>query len=129
MKILAYIISLALVYTIGGLIASWVSIIPASINARLLMRRFTFLDSYGTGTIECILLIFLSVWSFSWFNFELPLLYVILLTLLFASNNIYRIKTRSNLNSEFGYFVSQLIGFPGAYFILIKANAVSYSFI
>lgn len=68
-------------------------------------------------------------YSFSWFGFQITLLYMIVLTVGFLQNNIYRIKTRPNYDLELGYWGSQLFRFIGIYLSFLKADLITYSFL
>jgi len=129
MIILAYFLAFVLTFTVGALVAGIITFIPTMIHAYLYKKANSFWESFTYGGIECLVLVLLSVWVFSWFNFQLPLLFVIIITLAYLSNNYSRTQTRPNYNSELGYLVGELIGFPSVYFGLIQNDIITYTFI
>lgn len=129
MIILAYVLAFGLTFTIGVLLSGVIAFIPSLIHAYIYKEKNGFWTSFFCGGLECFVLLMLSIWIFSWFNFQLPLLYVIIITIANLSNNYYRIKNRSNYNSELGYLVGELIGFPAIYANLLQSDFIAYSFI
>ena len=129
MIILAYFLAFALTFTVGAVVAGIITFIPTMIHAYLYKKANNFWELFISGGIECFVLVLLSMWVFSWFNFQLPLLYVIIITLAFLTNNYHRLQTRSNFNSELGYLVGELVGFPAIYFNLVQNDFITYSFI
>ncbi len=129
MKILAYLVAFALTVTIGVLISSIVTFLPTMFHAYLYKKVNGFWESFISGGLECLVLISLSMWAFSWFGFQITLLYVLILTVGILQNNIYRIKTRPNYDSELGYLVSQLFGFIIIYLSFLKADLITFNFL
>lgn len=129
MIVFAYLSAFVLTFTIGVLVAGIINLIPMWLYAFLYKKQFGFWESFISGGIECLVLIFLSIWIFGWFNFQLPLLFIIIITLAFLSNNYYRIKTRPNYYSELGCLFGQLIGFPVIYYYFIREGMIQFQFI
>jgi len=129
MKIVAYLLSFVLTFSVGALIAGLITFIPTILHAYIYKKANGFWESFISGGVECFILTVLSMWVFSWFNFHLPLLYVIIITIAFLSNNYYRLQTRSNYNSELGYLVSQSIGFFCVYASLIQNEVIPFNFL
>lgn len=129
MIILAYVLAFVLTFTVGAVVAGIITFIPTMIHAYLYKKANSFWESFISGGIECFVLVLLCMWVFSWFNFQLPLLYVIIITLAFLSNNYHRLQTRSNFKSELGYLVGELVGFPVIYFSVVQCEIVGYTYI
>ena len=129
MIILAYFLAFVLTFTVGAVVAGIITFIPTMIHAYLYKKANGFWESFISGGIECFVLVLLSIWVFSWFNFQLPLLFVIIITLAFLTNNFHRLQTRSNFNSELGYLVGQLVGFPAIYFSIVQNDLIGYTFV
>lgn len=129
MIILAYFLAFVLTFTVGVVVAGIIAFIPKMIHAYHYKKVNSFWNTFISGGIESFILILLSMWVFSWFNFQLPLLYVIIITLANLSNNYHRLQTRSNYNSELGYLVGELIAYPTIYFSLVQIEFIAYTFI
>ncbi len=129
MKIVAYLLAFVLTFSVGALIAGLITFIPTMIHAYIYKKVNGFWESFMSGGLECFVLILLSMWIFSWFNFHLPLLYVIIISIAFLSNNYHRLQTRSNYNSELGYLVAQSFGFLGVYLSFILNEAIPFNFL
>lgn len=129
MIIIAYILAFVLTFTVGAIVSGIITFIPTMIHTYIYKKANSFWESFTSGGIESFVLLLMSIWVFSWFNFQLPLLYVIIISLAFLTNNYHRLKTRSNFNSELGYLVGELVGFPAIYFSMVQKDVIGYSFI
>ena len=129
MIILAYVLAFVFTFTMGVLIAGVINLIPSLFYAYLYKEKIGFWTSITCGGLESWIIIMLSIWIFSWFSFQLPLLFVIIITLAFLSNNYHRLQTRPNYNSELGYLVGELIGFPIVYLNFIQSKIIEFHFI
>ena len=114
-KIIPYVIAFILAPVISAILSYFAGIIYAWPNIVFKMP-LNFWFGISIGGIESFIIVWSSIWIFNWFNFSLPIFFIIVITLSYLFLNIYRCLTRSNKPKEFGYLVSQSFAIPVIYY-------------
>lgn len=125
MKLLPYIIALLLSGIIATVFSFPVSLVVHWLQAKLYNDPPGFWTGIWLAGIESLILVWFSIWVFSWFNYSLSVLYIFFITLVLSINNIKRYKTRNNKPKELGYLFGQAIGIPLIYYQSLKEVFIS----
>jgi hypothetical protein len=120
-KIIPYIIALILSPAISAILAYFAGIIYVWPNI-VFKHPLNFWFGISIGGVESFIIVWISIWIFNWFGFLLPIFFIILITMSYLLNNIYRCLTRWNKPKEFGYLLIQLFAILVIYYQSIKGD-------
>jgi hypothetical protein len=98
------------------------------INAKLYKSSINFWSAFFLAGIESFICILLSIWIFSWFEFQLPLFYLMLIITFTLLNNLKRINNKPNKQKEMGYLIGEIIAISGIYYNFIQNDIIIYTF-
>lgn len=128
MKILPYILALIITINLKGILSSPITILVTVINSKLYRTSVSFWSALFLAGIESFVCLLLSIWIFSWFEFQIPLFYLMLLIIFTLFNNLNRLSSKPDKQKEMGYLIGELISFPAIYYNLIQNDIIQYSF-
>ena len=115
MIILPFLIGIPVYITVGFLVTLLFGTVVGLINEKIYNDTGGFYSGMLIGGLDAGLFMVIMAYVFSWFNYQMPLLFAIIVGVTITLNNLNRVNTRQNRSKEIGFLVGELAAVIGVF--------------